>query len=414
MTRFLSTSLQATEPYFRHGLQRLEVAHGHPNTDIHLTAAVAHTSRQKMLQLGLDPKDTTPQELYKALEARVAADDKRLTRTLQTRAATYVSAEADVIAGIVHALHDLPETKRCYAIKPSVMKSLLKKNMPKKAMKKLGYRSVDSFLKHESVVTIIAAAWLTEGVTWRGKLFDQYKKLTPADFETRNMVIQQLKAKRWTTLADDVVGRTKHTVLPFKELGAIVLLPLPQDAPAGAATVSLSLALHQMNEIRASSTFLKLSQVRANFGALVRTVAVGEPELSSSVLDKPVPWHLVQRYYARNQHQFDERVFEPHVQLEDMIWHPIEQTLKHIEPSLGFWSDGAHVGTLHGSKPVSFNIIDVAINYCNKLPFEQRATHYFQASLWHELLLGYLRPDSVEHSVLHELQPQYAQQLAIA
>jgi hypothetical protein len=414
MTRFLSTSLKAQEPFFRMGLQRLEAANGHPNTDIRLTMEVQQATRAKLLQLGLDPKDTTARELYHVLESQVAQNDIRLTRTLQTLAATHVSAQGDVIAGMVHALQHLPESKRCFAIKPVVVKAQIKKLPPKRAMKRLGYRSVDSLLKNESVVTIMAVAWLSEGITWQQKMLDSYKKLRPSDFETRNMTIQQLTCKKWLTLADDIVGRTKHNLLPFKELGAIVLLPLPATAPKGAVLVSLSLALHQMNEIRACSTFLKLSQVRADFGSVVKTISVSEPQLTSSVLDRPVSWHLIQQYYARVSNHFQEAAFEPHVQLEDMVWHPIENALARIEPSLGFWKHTGHLGMLDGRTPVSLHIVDAAINYCNQLPFEHRLSQYFRSSLWHELLLGYLQHDTVEQSVLQELQPQLATELAIA
>lgn len=414
MTRFLSHALQAQEPYFRAGLQRLEAANGRPNADIRLTTDILQKTKAALLKLGVDPADTTAAETYHMLEVRIAEDDKRLNKTLRTLAATHISAEADPIAGMVHAIHELPDSRRCFALKHSVMKSILKKMPPKKAMKRLGYRSVDSFLKHETVVTIMAVAWLNEGSTWQQKLLDQYKKLRPSDFENRNMVVTELQSERWTTLADDIVGRTKHNVLPFKELGAIVVLPLPVNAPKGSVLVSLSLTLHEMNEIRATSTFLKLSQVRADFGAVVKTVAISEPQLTSSVLDRPVPWHLVQRYYARMTQNFQEAVFEPHVQLEDMVWHPIEQTLAKIDPELKFWNRSGHLGLLDKHSLVSLNIIDVAINYCNKLPFEQRLAQYFRKSLWHELLLSYLQLESVEQSVLHELQPQYANELITA
>jgi hypothetical protein len=211
-----------------------------------------------------------------------------------------------------------------------------------------------------------------------------------------------------------VVDQKKHNLLSFKELGALVFLPLPATVPAGTTTVSLSLALHELNEIRAASTFLKLCQVRPDFGSIVRTVATEEPRLSSQLLDRAVPWHLVQRYYARLKQEAHEHVFEPHLQLEDMVWHPIEETLSAIEPSFAFWRDGAHVGLLHDKQPVSLNVIDAALNYCNNLPFENRMVKYFQQSMWHELLLRYLRPETVEQTILNELQPRLATETALA
>lgn len=409
MTKFLSQALQAPEPFFRLGLQRLESANGHPSTDIRFSTEVARQTKVKLLELGLDPHDTTPAELYHVLQERIKADDARLTKALRTTAATHVSAEADVVAGMVHALKQLPDSKRCFALRASKFRTIMKKVPPKKAMKQLGYRSLDSFLKHETSVSVLAAAALAEDHHWRKRLLAEYKRLRPSDFENRNISIVQFDTDRWQDLAERAVHEHKHNFLSLKELGAIVFLPLSADAPAGVTTASLSLALHELNEIRAASTFLKLSQVRPDFGAMVQKVANEEPALSSQLLDQNVPWKLIQRYYARLTGQEREEIFEPHLQLEDMVWQSVEQTLASIEPSFRFWQHNAHLGMLHDRGPVSLNVIDVALNYCNQLPFEQRLTHYFQHSLWHELLTRYLRRDTVEQAVLGELQPQLAE-----
>lgn len=406
MTRFLSHALQAPEPLFGVGLRRLEAANGNPSTDIRVSTHVQQATKAKLRELGLDPADTTPEELYHALQERIKTDDTLLTKRLRTAAATHISAEVDVIAGMIHVLKQLPDSTACFALKNSKLKSMLKKIPPKKAMKQLGYRSLDSFLKHEPPILVLAAAWLTEGTSWRRRLLDQYKQLKAADFESRSISLMQPDARRWHTLAAAVVGREKHNLICLKELGAIVFLPLPTHTPPGAVTVSLSLALHELNQIRAGSTFLKLCQFRPDFGSVVGTVALEEPQLQAELLDQPVSWSLVQRYYVRLAGRFREEIFEPHIQLEDMAWQPIEQILSSIEPRLKFWQDSAHLALLHHHRPVSCNIVDAALNYCNQLPFERRVAHYFQQSLWHELLLQYLRHDTVEQTVLSALQPQ--------
>lgn len=412
MTRFLSDSLQAREPSFRMGLRQLEAA-GKRNTDIRFSTHVRHATQSKIRELGFDPHDTTPEELYHLLQERMRDDDDRLTRRLRAEAATYVSADGEVVSGMVHVLQRLPDSKNCFALKNSSLRALLKKLPPKKAMKQLGYRSLDSFVKHEAPVSILAAAWLIEGASWQHKLLDQYKQLTPADFETRNIIITQPDSRRWRELAETVVQEKKHTIISFKEMGALIFLPFPKDIPDGAVTVSLSLALHELNQIRAASTFLKLCQVRPDFGSLVKAVAKDEAELGTRLLDQPLSWALIQRYYSRLTEQFREELFEPHIRLEDMVWHPIEQTLSAIEPSFEFWRDSAHLGVLQDRRPVSLNIVDVALNYCNRLPFEQRIAHYFRQSLWHELMLQYLPHETVEQTVIAALQPKLAKEAAL-
>lgn len=414
MTRFLSQALQAAEPGFRQGIQRLEAANGNPSADIRFTMEIRQMTRQKILELGLDPDDTTPKELYRALEQRIINDDRRLMRKLQTESATHISAEADVVAGMVHVLKNLPESRRSYALKASVLKSLLRKQPPKKAMKALGYRSFDSFVKHEQPVLILTAAWLTEGAGWQKRLLEQYRKLTPKDFERRNIILSRPESSRWHKLAAGIVEQNQHNIIAFKEFGALVFLPLPSQVPAGVVTASTALALHELNEIRAAGTYLQLCQVKAGFGEAVKTIATRQPYLKSQLLDQPVPWHIIQRYYSRLKDRVDQAVFEPHLQLEDMVWHSVERTLSKLEPAFSFWQQSSHLAMLDGRYPVSFNLVDAALNACNRLSYEQRAVHYFQQSVWHELLLKYLKHEPVEASVLAELQPQLAAEKVLA
>lgn len=414
MTRFLSESLQATEPFFRTTLRRLEAANGNPNTDIRFSTEIMRATQAKLHELGLDPRDTTAEELYHALQERVKADDARLVKTLRTRAATHVSADGDVVAGMVHTLKMLPDNHQCFALKAGSLRRLLKQQPPRQAVKQLGYRSLDSFLKHESPVSMLAAAWLSENSQWQKRFHEQYKRLTPGDFESRAIIITRSDFKRWNGLAEHAVAQTKHNVLSLKELGALVILPFSTDVPAGAVTVSLTLALHELNEIRAAGTFLKLSQVRPDFGTLVQSVAGGEPQLSNNLLDQPISWSLIQKYYARLTDRLRDAVFEPHMQLDDMTWQPVEAALAQIEPSLAFWQHSGHLGVIDRQKPVSLNVMDAALNYCNKLPFEQRIAHYFQRSLWHELLLRYLQHETVEQTIAAQLQPELAAETVTA
>ncbi len=412
MTRWLSEALQAIEPTFRQGLNRLEAANGHPNADIYMTTAVRQETQAKLRQLGLDPRDTTAEELYHALQERIKADDVRLTKVLRTSAAQHISAEGNVVAGMIHILTELPDSKRSFGLKNSVLRSLIKQQPPKRAMKQLGYRSLDSFLKHETPVSILSAAWLCEGSHWRQRLLDQYKNLKAGDFEDRKIALIKLDSPRWRNLAQRTVQEQKHNLLSFKELGALVFLPLSNEMPAGTVTSSLALALHELNEIRAAGTFLKLSQVRPDFGKTVQIVTADQPYLQTQTLDQPVPWHLVHRYYASQSQRDRVEAFEPHLRLEDIAWHPIEQTLASIEPSFSFWRGSSHLGWLPDGQPVSLNVIDAALNFCNRLPFEKRLVHYFQYSLWHELLLRYMHHDSIEQAVTEELQPELATERA--
>jgi hypothetical protein len=409
MTRILSEMVGSNEQALRTHLAKLEKVSGHPNADIKLTASVVQASGRKLRDLGLDPQDTTGPELYAALQLRMQADDERLLKVLQK-----LSKDQDIVASVAHALRNVPIPRECFMIKSTVAKRLLKKAMPKKTMKLLGYRSFDSLLKHEPVAAIYAAAFQVELPAWRKQLFDQYAKLKPSDFEMHDIVVIQPSSARWQKASKELLSQQKHNILSFKELGAVVLLPVDvSEQPQGFTTVSLVLALHAINEIRAAGAFLKLNQVRSDFGTVVQEITFGEPQLTAETLDQPVAWHIIQRYYARFQQAFSDD-FELHIQPSDLSWHSIERVLEHLDPKLGFWRGTAHLSLLHARQPVSFNIIDVALAYCNQLPFADRIVHYLRESLLQEILMGYLRHENIEQTIRSTLQPTLATEPELA
>src|SRR5690606_23069130 len=82
MTRFLSEALGAVEPVFSRSIQQLERAAGLPGTDIRLTSDIIQGTRAKIMELGLDPSDTTGPELYRALQIKLSQDEVTLRKAL--------------------------------------------------------------------------------------------------------------------------------------------------------------------------------------------------------------------------------------------------------------------------------------------------------------------------------------------
>lgn len=408
MTRILSQLLQAPEPRFRQQLSQLERASGHNKTDIKLTVEVVHAAKHKIHQLGLDKHNTTSKELYHALLQRVLDDDRRLERSLRTRAATYVSAEADLYVGMLHALQAEADTAVGFGMKSAAIKRQLKKLPPKRLQKMLGYRSVDAMVRHEQPTALVAAAMIIESSSWTKHWLDAYKTAQPADFEARNSVIIGLTDTRWQPVADKMRQDQAHTVFSRPELGAIVLLPLPNERPSAMVVATMALALHELNTVSATASFLRASQVHGDFGDRVLDAAKGVIELQAPIIHQATPWHLVQRHFAGNQEAVREDVFGPYAQKADFVWRNVEAQLIKLCPALGFWAGTSHVTFLHEGSAVSLNIVDAAISACNKLGFEARELYQAQQSLWSELTLRYLDHDSIEQAVASVLQPTLA------
>ena len=398
MTRVLSELLGAKEPEFRLGIRQLERASGAPSADIRLSAELHQAVQSALRDLGLDPNDTTGPELYSALMARAKQDDGVIRKLLGTG-----TDDTNLTVRIQRLLTKLDIPKKSFALKSSVAKRLLKKNPPKKTMKQLGYRSLDSMLKHESVAQLYAAAAIAETASWHKQFMNCYKQLGATDFETRDISILAPLNKRWEKLALGYVGDVKHNIMSFKELGVVVLLPIPAQTVEGAALAITLLTLHAVNDIRVTSAYLKLHQVRPDFGNLLMQAARNEPYTQASLLEEKLPWKLIHRYFANSEDAFNAELFEPHVQPEDLKWEPAENILAAMHNRLEFWGHGAHLALLDNGQPVSLNFTDVVLNFCNNLPYEQRIVHYFRDHLWHELMLRYLHQDNLEQVVHDQL-----------
>jgi hypothetical protein len=410
MTRYLSSALGAQQPLFSQSILELERASGRPSEDIRLSTEVANKVRAKIAMLGLDPHDTTGPELYSALQGRLRQDESRVCDAL---AIPQDAGADDVLARVQKFLSTHKTASTCFALKATAAKRLLKKKPPKHAMKLLGYRSFDSLLKHEPVANIYAAAIIAESSGWHKAFRAQYASLGSGDFEQRKIAVVHPQSARWLAVSEQYVQAARHNILCFKELGVILLLPHTSQVD-GLAITSLLLSLHYMNDVRTYSSFAKLQQVKSTFGKIIQDTAVAEPMTSAELAGQPVPWKVIQRYYGRMKGGHHPEVFEPHVQAEDLQWHDGERILAELEPALAFWSDTQYICMLHDDEPVSLNILDVALSFCNHLSFADRIVHFVREHLWHELMSRYLHQGNLEAAVHQQLSRDLIEDTATA
>ncbi len=93
------------------------------------------------------------------------------------------------MASVKFALSRLELPSQCLVLKPTVVKRLLKSTSPKSTMRQLGYRSLESLLKHESAAALLATAQLIESATWQRQLYRQASQLEVTDFELKPLTI---------------------------------------------------------------------------------------------------------------------------------------------------------------------------------------------------------------------------------
>ncbi|QQS18469.1 hypothetical protein IPL68_07895 [Candidatus Saccharibacteria bacterium] len=198
---------------------------------------------------------------------------------MRVRAALNLRADInpiDILENVARQMGKLDTRSDMFVVKQTVMKQLLKKLKPKATMKQLGYRSMDSMLKHEPIAQLLAACQVTESTQWQEMRLEAYKNLQAKDFESRKPTFVVPTTKQWPKLAEAHISQHKHNIVVVPEQGAVILLPMSQDLP-GMAITSLVLSLHSLNDMRAKSTYLKLQQVQPHYGELFQAAIMQEP-----------------------------------------------------------------------------------------------------------------------------------------
>lgn len=395
----LSELLGATEPMFSLALQQLEKASGNESVDVRLTSEIIGKVRLKTQELGLDPDDTTGKELYFALLNKIEQNDEHLVKQI---GGTDPNDAAALMPLMKKAWDDFKTPKSCWVLKRSVAKRMLKDMPPKNIMKHLNYRSIDSMLKNENLAEIYGALRFAEDPKWLNSFNETYKKLKPSDFETRDIEIVMMPADRWGDIAAPFIHKKKHNITHLKELGVILMLPIT-GSMRGITIFALPLLFHYLNEIRLYSAFFKLQQVKPDFGEILVTTLIADPPKGAIMAGQDIHWRVIQRYFGKLENEYHPEIFEPHVQPEDLHWRRAEDMLYELAPELSFWKDLDYVATMHAKRPITFNVLDVAASYVNKLPYKDRAIYHFRESLWTEIFVRYMGQKTLEQQVLKQL-----------
>lgn len=400
MSKIISDLLQAKEPLFSVAIRQLEDISGKPGNDVRLSSEIIGKVQQKIVDLNLDPKDTTGAELYHSLILKMVKDSEILAKTIGVNSDSNCEESLRVIKNIVEQ-QDIK--KQCWVIKKSVAKELLKTLPPKNIMKIFNCRSIDNLLKNENIFEVFGALRFVESSEWLKRFIKNYKNLKPSDFEERDIEILIMPPERWADTSKEFVSKKMHNVTHLKELGAIIILPSDEQDKNKLTITVLSLLLHYINEIRLYSSYFKLQQVKSNFASIFIDTLIADPKKTAVIANQHIHWRTVQRYYGKLKAEKHPEIFEPHLQPEDLHWRKAEHTLFEIDPQLGWWRDLDFVGVIDKKEPVSLNLIDCVINWANNNDYNNRIYYHFRESLWNEVFIRYMGERTIENQILKQL-----------
>lgn len=401
MSKLLRNLLCAQEPLFTQSLRELEELTGKNGLDVRLTAEIIEKTHRTLHALRLDSNDTTDKELFYALNQQVAEHNEHLANALGSSEDASVQ---ELVPKLVDAVKNSTLNTRCWVLKRSVAKELLREMPPKTMMKHLGYRSIESMFKNENFDEIYTALRFSEGPKW----LDAYDKLfahrvQPSDFENRNIDILVMDHNKWVDLAQKFVLKKLHNVTHTKELGVIVVVPMKQTHMRGLTLKTLPLLFHYVNEIRLYSAFFKLKSTQPDFGKIISETLLAGTGTGATIAHFHIHWRVIQRYFGKLHESLPE-IFQPHVQPEDLHWRKAEESLYELDPELKFWKGLDYVGMLGSDhNPVALNIMDVSIGYSNNQSFSERNFYHMRESLWNEIFIRYMGESTLKKQILQQL-----------
>lgn len=182
MSKILSRLIDRSEDEVKTIISRLEATHGYPSVDVRLLAEIAQSARQKMAQLGLDPKDTTGEELYYALQAKFDQDSWQIDRAIGITTDMSLKQRINRAVDFVKRALDGSEI---FTLKNVSAKNLLRAVPPKKTMARLHFRSLESMLKRQDLAKVLLLAQYIESVVWQKALVKYASRLSAVDYQRR-------------------------------------------------------------------------------------------------------------------------------------------------------------------------------------------------------------------------------------
>ncbi|MGC9046698.1 MAG: hypothetical protein ACP5IC_01085 [Minisyncoccia bacterium] len=335
-------------------------------------------------------------DVYDALISKIESDDYKIFNFLGSPS----TAKREDCIKVVSYLTKITDGKTGFFLKKEKAIEFLKQIPPQKILNYLHYNSVDEMLAKEDLLEIYAALRFIEGSDWLNNVFfKQYEKLTPDDFESRELTVKVLSEK-WNNAAQTFIQKKWHNISHLKELGVVFIIPATIGI-SGELLRMVSLILHYINEIDFySSIFKNIAESKTLFSFNVISLLRGD------VYEEMFPdgqrsfWLVVQRYLAKDDEN-DWRLFYPHINPEALHWLKATENLVSLDNELSFWKDLDWVGDYFKDEIgddilVSFNLIDTVMSLVKEKELIKYLYHH-QEALWNKIFMEYFSREELEN-----------------
>lgn len=355
----------------------------------------------RLLKLGVS-REAGAKEVYDALISKIEADDHLLFEVLRQ---PNCSRQEDC-ARVLELTRKVAGTNHGFFLKKEKAFELLHREPPRKVMTFLGYDSVDKMFAQEDFFEVFSALRFVEGNDWLNNVFfEQYKNLTPDDFEEREILVKALSEK-WNRAVESFVMKKWHNISHLKELGVVFVIPISLGI-SGELLRMVSLVFHYLHEIPFySEMFRRISEVPVTFSSNLVSLLRGD------VFDRRLPegekslWLVVQRYLAKDDEN-EWRLFVPHINPEAIHWKKtttdlvkVGEFLDGFKDGLDFWQNLDWAGDYFKDEVgrdtlVSFNLVDTVMSLVKEKELIKYLYHQ-QEALWNKIFEEYFGEEQLE------------------
>ena len=295
-------------------LRELEEKNGWPSHDARYLADNVQKTRARLSDLGLDPDDTTGRELYHALLAKFEKNSRLFDLHFGTDDMNFDQKSAKA-AELITKNFELPNH---WALKTSIAKVIMRQQPPKRVMKHLSYRSLESMLKRENLNEIYLAASHIESDSWRKAHSRLVSKLSQLDFELRPLTIVHLDEAKWSDFLPP-----ESFIIQNYEVGAMSLWPSAALNKASLLTISLLLTDQIGQTQPASGGLAKISGILEWWSGMDHLVAELAGEHVSLNLKDCALNNLFNNHYDRRTLKHGASAF----------WHELLNRYEHLPPA---------------------------------------------------------------------------------
>ncbi len=355
----------------------------------------------QLLALGVS-RSSRASEVFDALISKVESDDYQIYKALGNPDCKKIGD----CQRISDTALNIAKPPKGFFLKLDKAREFLLKEPPRQVMAFLGYSSVEEMLEKEDLMEVYSSLRFIEGNDWLNNVFfKQYEKLTPEDFEERDIVVKALSEK-WGVESEKFVKKKHHNISHLKELGVVFVIPTLIGI-SGEILRMFALIFHYLSEIPFyASIFKTISKDRATFSNNFISLLRGDVlEEAPEVAGKSV-WLVIQRYLAKDDPN-DHRLFIPHINPEALHWtlaierlFSVGEVLDGFSEELSFWRGSGWIGDYFRDEAgvdvlISFDLVDTVMDLVKRREGRKYLYHH-QEALWNKIFSSYFGGDELE------------------